>query len=142
MIPKFRAWDEENKRFLDEEEFIIISDGRVLVGDWMTGNDFSYGYDDPERFILMQSTGLFDKNGKEIFEGDIVKRTYLFNGAYGETHTGEVVYDKEYARYVISKPNKFIEPQIEDLRNVLSGKSTYEIIGSIYENKELLEAMK
>lgn len=85
----------------------------------------------------MQYTGLKDSNGVEIYEGDIVKRTYLFDGAFDRLHTGEVVYDEEYARYVISKPNKYINPKTEDLGNVLSDKSAYEVIGNIYENPEL-----
>lgn len=98
--------------------------------------DDTYKMEDVE---IMMSTGLKDRDGIEIFEGDIVKRTYLFNGAYGETHTGEVVYDKEYARYVISRPYKYTEPKTEDLGNILSDKSVYEVIGNIYENPELWE---
>ena len=87
----------------------------------------------------MQYTGLKDKNGIEIYTGDIVKRTYLFDGAFGRIHTGQVVYDKEYARYVISNPKKYTEPKTEDLRNTLSDKSTYEVIGNIYEDSNLIK---
>lgn len=93
-------------------------------------------------FDLSQSTGVKDRDGVEIFEGDIVKRTYLFNGELGKTCTGKVVYDKKYARYVISKSHQHINLETEELRNVLSDISTYEVIGNIWENPELLEEEK
>ena len=123
-----KALDYLSAGFTNERQF--ISEIKV---------DTSKNYDFDEDFILMQYTGLKDKNGVDIFEGDIVKRTYLFDGAFGKTHAGEVVYDKEYARYVISKPYKHTEPKTEDLGNLLSCRSTYEVIGNIYENPELLE---
>ena len=141
----FRAWDKKKSEILDVMD-IDFSGNKVGVcsvpkrmfkdGRLHTIHSIERDWSEVE---LMQSTGLKDKNDTEIFEGDIVKRTYLFNGGYGETHTGEVVYDKEYARYVISRPQKHIEPKNEDIRNILSDKSTYEVIGNIYENPELLE---
>ena len=127
---KFRAY---NGGRIVKVNTIWWADGEI---NWV---DTSKNYDFDEDFILMQYTGLKDKNGVDIFEGDIVKRTYLFDGAFGKTHAGEVVYDKEYARYVISKPYKHTEPKTEDLGNLLSCRSTYEVIGNIYENPELLE---
>ena len=141
----FRAWDKKKSEILDVMD-IDFSGNKVGVcnvpkrmfkdGRLHTIHSIERDWSEVE---LMQSTGLKDKNDTEIFEGDIVKRTYLFNGGYGETHTGEVVYDKEYARYVISRPQEHIEPKNEDIRNILSDKSTYEVIGNIYENPELLE---
>lgn len=147
-IIKFRAWDKENKRWMtpeieDSEESELRLDiwGNLhFKSPWFEQESGTVSIVAGENvFDLSQYTGLEDNNGTEIFEGDIVKRTYLFNGGLGETHTGEVVYDKDYARYVISRPQKYIEPKTEDLRNTLSDKSTYEVIGNIYENRELLE---
>lgn len=141
----FRAWDKKESEILDVM-YIDFSGNKVGVcnvpkkmfkdGRLHTIYSIEIDWNEVE---LMQYTGLKDKNDTEIFEGDIVKRTHLFDGGYGETHIGEVVYDKEYARYVISRPQKHIEPKTEDLRNTLSDKSTYEVIGNIYENRELLE---
>lgn len=137
---KFRIWDLKNEYFFssDTMEMLLDIEGASL---WCQ----KIFYDDDaelleiDDFEIMQYTGFKDNNGVEIYEGDIVKRTYLFDGAFGKTHVGEVVYDKEYARYVISKPNKYIEPRTEGLGDTLSYRSTYEVIGNIYNNPELLE---
>lgn len=132
----FRAWDKEYEVMTDW--FWLSSEGDLYDTPVAV-------YDTPHReiernddLIVMQYTGLKDMNNVEIFEGDIVKRTYL-DGMFGRTHIGEVVYDKEYARYVISKPQKYTEPKTEDMRNTLSDRITYEVIGNIYQNKHLLE---
>ena len=136
---KYRAWDKEEEVMIDW--FWLNSEGEAYETPVTLYDTPHLEIERNDDLIVMQYTNLKDKNGVEIYEGDVVKRTYLFNGGYGETHTGEVVYDKEYARYVISGPNKHIEPRTEDLGNILSDISTYEVIGNIYKNPTLLEAL-
>lgn len=123
MIPKFRAWlpEPDVKKMLRVKALIFENDKtRCMCG---------YAYDfylEDEDAILMQSTGLHDKNGKEIFEGDILaSEIYPVNGAveYRANLGMWVNCLKEYSYY-------------EYLGNVASNR---EIIGNIYENPELLE---
>lgn len=131
---KFRAWDKKKNDWFDDNCGVLYIE---LNGNINFGWNGEIMDDYTDRIILMQYTGLKDVNNVEIFEGDIVKRTYL-DGMFGRTHIGEVVYDKVYARYIISKPQKYTEPKTEDIRNTLSDRNTYEVIGNIHNNPDLL----
>jgi len=99
---------------------------------------FKYSYDlivgsDVE---LIQYTGVKDKNGKEIYEGDIVKLT----GVAGEEGVGEVIFDKKNASFrikTIENENKIDFWGFYQLLSVFRVK--IEVIGNIFENPELLE---
>lgn len=83
-----------------------------------------------KRAILMQSTGLFDVNGKEVYIGDIVKCTV------GCSH--EVIFLKEYGgRYIGGMPAIYLS----DIRDGYAWTEDEEVIGNIYENPELVEVV-
>ncbi|ECB9650028.1 hypothetical protein FL871_14245 [Listeria monocytogenes] len=94
----------------------------TLCVDW-------YSFDD---VVLMQYTGLKDKNGKKIFEGDIVKN---INGEY--SYIGIVNKDRYtfYIKGVAPKDNY----DFADVSDTVTGKSSLIVIGNIHENLELLE---
>ncbi|HEL2382914.1 TPA: hypothetical protein TZS71_000654 [Streptococcus suis] len=135
MIPKFRAWDVHNKKMLTESELVIWS-GNVYANDYqkifkrfMEGARGLVGYSVDDKF-LMQSTGLFDANGKEVYIGDIVKCTS------GCSH--EVIFLKEYGgRYIGGMPAIYLS----DIREGYAWTEDEEIIGNIYENPELVEVL-
>lgn len=124
MIPKFRAWDSAKKEMFTDT-FAITESGQVVVveQEFVTSTpDYIF----VEHLVIMQSTGLKDKNGKEIFEGDILgTQDGLLNGVV-EYRTDLGMLTNSLIRY-----NNF-----ERLCNVASDR---EIIGNIYENPELLE---
>ena len=85
-------------------------------------------YYDFEDVILMQSTGIKDLNGVEIFEGDIVR---FFDSLY------TVFYDIKEGSYRL-KPHD--DRWVVDYMSNFSSEESFEIVGNIYENKELLDA--
>lgn len=124
---KFRIWDIENKEMLKVQELDFeptFYGGRIAIRPYQYNDYF-----DTEDMILMQYTGLDDKNGKEIYRGDIVQG--LFAEQYESKMKGQVIYSNEQASYMIIASN--------DDEWDLGYLDNLEVIGNIYENSELLE---
>lgn len=132
MIPKFRAWIKTEKRMIETDNLLDIDYeyNEVQTQEVYFVNGLPDDRD-LERFsfedvILMQSTGFKDKNGKEIFEGDILgTKNGLLNGVV-EYRSDLGLWTNSLIRY-----NNF-----ERLCSIARDR---EIIGNIYENPEFLE---
>ncbi|MFS9027736.1 YopX family protein [Streptococcus cristatus] len=143
MKPKFRAWLKNDKEMIDADEIHWDRDRLDFIGDGIT---FMRKADEIE---LMQLTGLFDKNGKEIFEGDILEiqgiRMVVKFGNYeyiesskSNEHTIGVVYDGLgfYVECInATDPDRISPFEPETLKESV-------VIGNIYESQELLEEEK
>ena len=126
MIPRFRAWDDWRKRMSVVDRIYIDTKGVRLYDDF---GEYWRNFRDAK---LMQSTGLKDKNGKEIFEGDI-----LACKTDDEVINLNIFWDEEHALFMFeSKKYNEQEPLAELVEN---NTYPFEIIGNIYENPELLE---
>lgn len=127
MIPKLRAWDKEDERMrtVSSINFAheVISCKFAELKPFDLVDEFSI-----DDVILMQSTGLKDKNGTEVYEGDIVKCSR------GCPHA--IYWEKELGgSYIGGMPAWYLS----GLREGYAWTGTEEIIGNIYENPELLE---
>lgn len=78
MIPKFRAWDTFKQKWV--KHFYITENGLIYNMEQQHRDLIGAVPIEKSGLILMQSTGLFDKKGNEIFEGDVVKRVSLIPG--------------------------------------------------------------
>ena len=127
MIPRFRAWDKEFKEMV--QVYALVFDEQIIKATYKNGNVVK---EDIKNYVLMQSTGLRDKNGKEIFEGDILKVTNLSSWL-------EVVSFNEDKAMFISKEIKreVEETPLYDLFN--TDIFEIETIGNIYTNPKLAE---
>ena len=111
MKPKFRAWDVHEKKMFTNDQ-LIIWNGNVYANDNLELNVNNLkGWSIDEKY-LMQSTGLRDKNGREIYEGDIVKFTLTDGFSYVTLEDGVVTYElgafyvvNGLAEYLISDIN-------------------------------------
>ncbi|EOH37956.1 hypothetical protein SQW_01420 [Enterococcus faecium EnGen0185] len=126
MIPRFRAWYTPFKGKTIGQEMKYGQAGRLITHAEMA----------PDKYVLMQSTGLKDKNGVEIFEGDVV----LFSVSDGFDHLVDekaIVQSSECHSGLICK---LVDLDLEyRIYYVPVFHTDYEVIGNIYENKELLE---
>lgn len=144
MIPKFRAWDEDSKVMRSWKDLILEKDG----GDdfWLIGykeNACITSFDHDQ--ILMQSTGLIDKNGTEIYEGDIVHvldseqiNQRDENGAFIDAFFEEI---DEIDSVVFADGSFKLKRTGFDVC-ICRSVDVFKIIGNIYENPELLEAIE
>ena len=127
MIPRYRAWDKEFKEMVRVDA--LVFDEQIIKTTYKNGNVVK---EDLKNYVLMQSTGLTDKNGKEIFEGDVLKVTNLSSWL-------EIVSFNEDKAMFVSKETKrkVEETPLYDLFN--TDIFEVEIIGNIYTNPELAE---
>ena len=117
---KFRAWD--GKRMFHESFCEYLNGYGCLFQQ----------FEKPE--ALMQYTGLKDKNGKEIYEGDIVKGITC-KGDGVEKLLGKMFFDEAEAEYCIEQNNDYFP--VCSIH--VTDKNSLEVIGNIYENPELLK---
>lgn len=122
---KFRAWD-KNSEYMHSN----VQSGVYEDPDEWTDFDVVLGL---ERFEVMQYTGLKDKNGNEIYEGDVVD--YLGDIELVNRNVLRVIeYKNEEACYVARLP-----VGVDGEEAVYLNEHDFKVIGNIYENPELLE---
>ena len=134
MIPKFRAWHRELGRMMLIKN-MYFQDGSVeeLELNDTVMNDYITAY--PDEIELIQSTGLKDKNGQEIFEGDIIDievddtETPINARVFQNSKIGILMFH-------VFEDNEDV-PMVELLED---NSVAFEIIGNIYDNKDLLDA--
>lgn len=123
MVIKFRAWDKELNFFCDPLAYYVGLDGSAWFNNCGSGEDDMI--DQSFKLVVEQFTGLYDKNGKEIYEGDIVK------------------YDSQTLVVVLDSDASFAFRDTRDDHGGYSGNLVYsspvEVIGNIHDNPELLD---
>lgn len=129
MIPKFRAYDNSSLTRMYQPDEVMVGNGDIWIidedsvaGEWIVNNDIH----------LMQSTGLLDKNGKEIFEGDI-----LAFETDDEVINVKIFWDEKHALFMFRSEKYNEEEPLAEL--VEANTYPFEIISNIYKNPELLE---
>ncbi|MDD4734180.1 MAG: YopX family protein [Bacilli bacterium] len=130
---KFRCWVLEKNDFEDINEIKYDACGYFQYLQTYEGDHY-----DLEEIVLLQYTGLKDKNGKEIYEGDIITYHNFIK------FTGIVWWCDKDATYLVDlsqTKNKFINTSNHQitLSSVLGGDNDTEVIGNIYENPEMLK---
>lgn len=127
VLLRFRAWHKTWEE-MGKVKRIRFDDDANVTTVLFTGKDFGVNAT-IDKIVLMQSTGLHDKNGKEVFVGDIIKCTR------GCLH--EVYIEKEYGgTYIGGMPAIYLK----GIREGYAWTGDEKIIGNVYQNPELLEA--
>ena len=146
---KFRLWDKSSEKMRQVVEIVFNAGFETEPNDnnikfvWakgreeINGDDIQIKIEDKNRYILMQYTGLHDKNGKEIYEGDVVKLDNDVASVFNIKSTGKVEYNN--GLFLVRNGDEigilsslFV---LADTKYCLRG----EVIGNIYDTPELLK---
>lgn len=134
----YRVWDKESECYLDETDILgITPDGEFIL--YRDEPDEVCILEVKDSFIIEQFTGLYDRDGKKIYAGDIVKvqseELYPFD-------LGIVGFDDRkgiYDFYVIERGKIYWDSGCDQCSRMAREGYTTEVIGNIHENKELLK---
>lgn len=138
---KFRAWDKITKEMYDLIEVNFRDAKKYRIG-YLRNAPWGYWFRNTEDIGLMQYTGLKDKNGKEIYEGDIVDLWAIYEPSDEEKekwpHYGAVAWDERDASFFVRGMGEITMDMIiwfqrPDWDEIV-------VCGNIYENPELLQA--
>lgn len=132
MTLRFRAWDTTKKEMF-KDTFAITESGEVVIVEQGFVTD-TPDYIFVDNLVIMQSTGLKDMNGKEIFEGDIITNGIDILDIKHHQTLGFYTVDNGRERFFGDIAS--IEEFEEDAKDIAD---SVEIIGSIYENPEILK---
>lgn len=140
IMIKFRAWSYSEKRMLDWKELLFSNDRWNLVAA-LTGEGFAIPNFKPS-LEAMQFTGILDKNGKEIYDGDILKISDDYsNELLAIVEFNNINYPEIYGWNLVKCTSKeFNRPKDRaiDYYYGVGPEPYHEIIGNIYENPELI----
>lgn len=134
---KFRVWDKERSVMFGVDQ-LAFGDNGELISIYSEGPDYS---NDPEalmgdepdldKAVLMQFTGLHDRDGAELYEGDIVD-AYIHGETHGDLY--EIAFVNGVFDYIL-----LITPNLQHPYAGYPYPPECKLIGNIYENPELLE---
>ena len=130
---KFRAWDKRGEKMYQVQDLGIGKENWLKTAtNYKEQPDTGYNKFYPSEVEIMQYTGLKDKNGKEIYEGDIVNIETM----EGEKETAKIEYSEDYAQYIITSTG-IVYLEAEPLCDFID--RGIEVIGNVWDNPELLK---
>lgn len=139
---KFRVWDKTTDTMFTGSDLIIDTGSKMVTID-----DNPIDYENDVEAVLMQYTGLKDKNDKEIYEGDVLSGGNEYDKRYGTPvikignyEECKELFDEDGDFYELSCTGVYFEFNDNTCTGIdYTCISNFEVIGNIYENPELLE---
>ncbi len=123
---RFRVWDKKEKKwFYGPKGEVNLFGETIILGEFMR-----VSLEHLEECIPLQFTGIKDKNGKEIYEGDIIRYSIRSDN---KVEDGEVFYDEEFAMFLFNRQHEF------NFMDWVVLRETIEVVGNIFENKNLVK---